>query len=603
MLNGTDESAPDEDDRPSQQNSSHEIDQSYIANRSGGVDVNANEVRIGADAVGRDKIVQTIYNIYGAPPGGEAGQASQTLSDNSPRSAKIFISYKHNVSLDESLALQLHQILITRRHQSFIDQTMPIGVDWAKEIRRQVESADYCIVFLSSESIQSEMLAAEVEFAYRHFNLYGKPIILPVRLAFSDRLPYRLSTYLDHIQYALWRSEADTESVVAALLNAIESSETLLAQGTRSAKTPLGDKIELSNDGSTFSLTRPVDSPLPDFDPRLILEAPGGAVKIRSQFYIERVSDGDLRRQVMGDGTTTTIRAPRQMGKTSLLARGVHAARSTGQHVVYLDFQRINQTYLSSLDSLLRYIADEIVLRLNVDSVLTDKAWSSSRGPQDKLNNLLEQHILPVVKTPILLAMDEVDRLLDAPFKADFFGLLRSWDSTRAYDELWQLLNVALVISTHPHLLIPDISQSPFNIGLRIQLSDFTAAQVGDLNQRHGLPLESDDLPRLMDLLGGHPYLTRQALYTVVDQRLTWPELARFAPIDDGPFGSHLHMYLWQIAEHPNLVDGMREVLRHERCSDEVVRYRLSAAGLVKEVGDRCIPRCGLYTQYFKGKL
>jgi hypothetical protein len=34
------------------------------------------------------------------------------------------------------------------------------------------------------------------------------------------------------------------------------------------------------------------------------------------------------------------------------------------------------------------------------------------------------------------------------------------------------------VISTHPHLPITDVSQSPFNVGLRIQLNDFTKAQV-----------------------------------------------------------------------------------------------------------------------------
>jgi predicted AAA+ superfamily ATPase len=68
----------------------------------------------------------------------------------------------------------------------------------------------------------------------------------------------------------------------------------------------------------------------------------------------------------MADGTTTTIRAPRQMGKTSLLVRGVQDARKMGQQVVYIDLQRVNETYLSSLDGLLRYIADEITQRLNL---------------------------------------------------------------------------------------------------------------------------------------------------------------------------------------------------------------------------------------------
>jgi hypothetical protein len=259
--------------------------------------------------------------------------------------------------------------------------------------------------------------------------------------------------------------------------------------------------------------------------------------------------------------------------------------------------------YLSSLDGLLRYIADEITQRLNLDATIVDRVWASSRGAQDKLSNFLERQVLPAAETPILLAMDEADRLLNVAYKTDFFGLLRAWDSNRAYDEIWQRLNIVLVISTHPHLLITDVSQSPFNVGLRIQLNDFTKAQVAELNRRHGSPLSDRDLENLLELLGGHPYLTRQTLYTVIDQQLSWTDFARQAILDDGPFGSHLRSYLWQLSERPELVKGMQEVLMRERCSDETVRYRLSAAGLVKEMDDRAVARCGLYKQYFGARL
>jgi hypothetical protein len=43
--------------------------------------------------------------------------------------------------------------------------------------------------------------------------------------------------------------------------------------------------------------------------------------------------------------------------------------------------------------------------------------------------------------------------------------------------------------------------------------------------------------------------------------------------------------------------------LARERCSDDAVLYRLNAAGLVREVGDRAVPRCELYAQYFGAKL
>jgi serine/threonine protein kinase len=517
--------------------------------------------------------------------------------------ARVFISYKPNAEPDETFAMHLHQALHERGHHPFVDpKGNPIDVEWAREIQQQVENCDYLIALLSAESANSEMVATEIEYAQQHQDTHGRPAILPVRLAYPEKLPYRLTTYLDQLQHVNWRSEEDTEEVVATLLSAIEGTRTLPHDVYNNPTLP-GSRLEISNDGRTLNFGQLVETPLPSFDPRAILETPSGTVKLKSQLYIEREGDESLRRQVSGAGTTTTIRGPRQMGKTSLLVRGVHEARRHGQPVVYIDMQRVNQSYLASLDGLLRYFADEIAMRLSVDAAGVDRIWSSSRGAQDKLNTFLEMQVLPTVDTPILLAVDEADRLLDVPFKTDFFGLVRAWDSNRAYDELWENLNIVLVISTHPHLLITDVSQSPFNVGLRIQLNDFDESQVEDLNRRHGLAVSPRDLPRLYDLLGGHPYLTRQAMYTLIDRKMTWAEFADMAPTDDGPFGSHLRSYLWQLSTRPDLVAGMLQVLRQGRCDDEQVLYRLSAAGLVKELGERCIPRCGLYAEYFGAKL
>lgn len=62
------------------------------------------------------------------------------------------------------------------------------------------------------------------------------------------------------------------------------------------------------------------------FNPQFLegLYQPSGAVKLRDKFYIERDADALLKHQVMTWGSMTTIRAPRQTGKSSLLIRGLH---------------------------------------------------------------------------------------------------------------------------------------------------------------------------------------------------------------------------------------------------------------------------------------
>lgn len=46
-------------------------------------------------------------------------------------------------------------------------------------------------------------------------------------------------------------------------------------------------------------------------------------------------------------------------------------------------------------------------------------------------------------------------------------------------------------------------------MGEILNLEDFTPAQVAELNRRHDNPLTNEEERRLVEVLGGHPYLTR----------------------------------------------------------------------------------------------
>jgi len=170
-------------------------------------------------------------------------------------------------------------------------------------------------------------------------------------------------------------------------------------------------------------------------------------------------------------------------------------------------------------------------------------------------------------------------------------------------DDLWAKLSIVMVISTEPYLLITDANQSPFNVGLKIYLEDFDDAQVRDLNRRHGSPVKERDIPRFLRLLGGQPYLCRKALYTMVDEGVAWLDLERVAANDDGPFGDHLRRNSWLLRDEPQLRESLKEVIDHERCSDDRAFFRLLRAGLVKGRGQVCACRCDLYRMYFEGKL
>ncbi len=335
------------------------------------------------------------------------------------------------------------------------------------------------------------------------------------------------------------------------------------------------------------------------FEPWIALEPPAGAMRPESPFYIERTADSQLVRQLASVGSTTTIQAGRQTGKTSLLMHAIHSSHQEGKKVVYLDFQLVDDSSQGDLASFLRLLSEAIAEQLDLDWGVVDGCWESVRNPTQTFNRFLQREVLQRLDQEILLAIDEADTLLDTDYRKHFFALLRAWDSRRAFDPSWRKLSLVMVISTHPYLLIDDVNLSPFNVGLTIQLKDFNKEQVADLNQRHGSPLKLDEISTLMNLLGGHPYLVRQAYYTLVSEDLSLPDLLAAAGSPDGPFGKHLLFYDHSLKKNPSMRAAFQQVLQEQKTPDESLLERLSAVGLIQRQEGRWKARCGLYEQFF----
>lgn len=361
----------------------------------------------------------------------------------------------------------------------------------------------------------------------------------------------------------------------------------------------------ISEDGRPILNNTPWQQPLSEFDPHFLeLDDPSGAVKLSDRLYIEREADARLKRQLTRAGSTTVIRSPRQTGKTSLLMRGIHYVREQRQKVVFVNFQGWDREFFASMDTLLREVAQYVRDELELRPELLEQAWLGERGAAQKLRWFLETEVLSALDKPMVIAMDEADSLrLKTTFYDDFFGMLRSWHDLRAFRNCWNKLNLVLVVSTEPDMLIKEVHQSPFNVGLELELADFNIDQVRDLNRRHGSPVQERDLTSLMNLLSGHPYLTRLALYTMVIDRVTWAELARNSHTESSPFSRHLRYQYRIIHDQPDLKKALKEIIRGHDCSDEVSRFRLLQSGLVKENNNGYTCRCELYKSYFRDHL
>jgi hypothetical protein len=542
-------------------------------------------------------VPKTVSQAQLASPLASDTSLSQLQQSPEPMSsgtrARLFISYKRGVKPDQPLAEALFREL-SQDHDVFIDQTMAVGTRWAERIEAEIRQADFLISLLSAHAVQSEMVVGEIETAHRLSKLQGKPQLLPVRAAFQVPFAYPLSAYLNGINWAVWDSPADIDRLLQELRQAIAGGN--LAIHTEASKPDQAQAVAPSASALPFPFPA---AQIPTLEP------PEGTMAAESQFYVERADDYKALSAIQRPGVTITIKAPRQMGKSSLLIRIVDAAMQAEKRVVFLDFQLLDHMALTDADRFLRQFCQEITHQVELDSRV-EEFWRKDVSSIQRCTDYLQMYVLKALKSPLLLAMDEVDRMFDTDFGSDFFSMLRSWHNKRALPttRVWRQLDLALVTATEPYHLIANLNQSPFNVGEVITLTDFTLEQVAALNQKHGEPLNASQERQLMDWLAGHPYLVRKALYLVASGQLTVEHLFARASDDRGPFGDHLRYHLFRINDRPDLIQGLRQVLQTQTCPDQRVMRLLSAAGLVyRDDKQAVVPRCRLYAEYFREQL
>ncbi len=523
-----------------------------------------------------------------------AGAEQVTVARTSAR-ARLYISYMRDEPSDAQLASSLFSYFQQAGYTVLNAQpSNSLEPDWAKRIDGDIQQADFIIALLSEKSVKSEMVQEEVKIAHRTGeSASGRPAILPVKLDNTVRYVYPLDKYLAHLSWAAWTPGGDVASLGDILVQAINDGALPFSRSQE-------EHLQ-----SSFVNIDPAP-PVRTFPP----EVPGGAMLVDSPYYVERESDTATMRIVeqetatinLRQGVTIHIKAPRQMGKSSLLRRVVARASHWGKKTVFMDFQQFGPRVLEDAETFYYQFCAWLTDELDLDDRL-DEFWNPRRGLNQRCTRYLQKYVLKEIGGPLLLAIDEADALLGCDFTSDFFGMLRSWHNNR--DRLpWKHLDLLLVISTAPYLLIENKNQSPFNVGETIELRDFNLQELENLNQRYGQIFQAQELNELHELLSGQPYLTRKAFYLVSEGRVSTAELFSQRRPEEGPFADHLRYHYYRIHNHSALMGAMEQIILHNKCDDTDLFFRLRAAGLVKrDANNKVVPRCRLYEYYFSDRL
>jgi hypothetical protein len=335
-----------------------------------------------------------------------------------------------------------------------------------------------------------------------------------------------------------------------------------------------------------------------------VLEEPTGFVPIGSPLYLQPKALESCVKVLMGRTPLLRIKAPRKFGKTSLVERLLRWGEKNGYDVVRFDFQTIDEACFTDLHQLLKELCREICRELEIDPQF--EAHWQEQSAINACNHYFTDYLLKQLEKPVLLGLDNVDRLFDYPQAHNFFGLLRSWNEEAKRATAWTKLKCIVTYSTGVYIKL-DLNQSPFNVGQDVTLEPFSASQVKELAMKHGLARLKDDVQQLMKMLNGQPYLVRLVLYHLADRSIELSELLRSASAPH----SVLQPYLqgtWERLnrESPILKEEILTVLqqlgqsqRPAKLTDEA-RCKLEGMGLIRHDSYEIEWSCDLYRQYFQ---
>ncbi len=332
-------------------------------------------------------------------------------------------------------------------------------------------------------------------------------------------------------------------------------------------------------------------------------ELPQGPIELGSRFYVERPPiESECYQEILKPGALIRIKAPGDMGKSSLIGRILDRASQEGYHTVYLNFQLADSNFFSELDPFLKWFCLSVGDKLQLSDRLSSY-WKDMYGIKRRCHKYFEKYLLEKIYRPVVLVIDEVNYVFSHPVANDFFALLRAWhEQAKSLQNsgVWKKLRLVLSHSTEAYL-IQDINQSPFNVGLAIDLREFLPEEVKDLATRHRLSLDDLEIEQLMVMVGGHPYLLQIALYYLASKKMTLSQLLQLAPTEAGPYSSHLRRHLRNLEQQPELMKAFKTVMEENTAVrlNSVERFKLHSMGLVRMERNKVRLRCELYRQYF----
>lgn len=243
-------------------------------------------------------------------------------------------------------------------------------------------------------------------------------------------------------------------------------------------------------------------------DPYFIV---GGTLTRHATSYVERRADSELLAALLADEYCYVLDT-RQVGKSSLIVRAAQRLSEAGCLTAFLDLSTFGDA--PTEEQWYGKLLADLVRALDMEDE-ADAFWEANARYSGAQRWFLAVRdlLLPGLSAPMVVFVDEIEAVRKLPFSSDgFFAMIRAFHNLRATEPGAARLTFCLAGVATPADLIRDPRTTPFNIGRRITLRDFTPEEMLPLAQGlHGTPAQQEaQLRRIGEWTSGHPYLTQR---------------------------------------------------------------------------------------------
>ncbi|MFO0573430.1 MAG: AAA-like domain-containing protein [Polyangia bacterium] len=312
---------------------------------------------------------------------------------------------------------------------------------------------------------------------------------------------------------------------------------------------------------------------------------------IPPELYIPREADRQLRSVLNDMGRPGYVLVARQMGKTNLILHAKREMEDENNIFVYVDLTN----RLPTLKDCFRNIID---IALESHGELDGKVGQEIRSrraaydhPAHKEHEMDLRCLLRAISGKLVIILDEIDALTSQDYSDQLFAQIRStFFSSRVNFSEFHRLTYVLSGVAEPTEIIKNPKISPFNIGLKIYLEDFSYDEYRNFVAKASLKISISAIDRIFSWANGNPRMTWDICSAVEDSLLGGKEITTEV-VDEIVHKLYLENFDLPPIDHiRTLVENDRTIrnavmeMRYGKGNEisDAVRTRLYLAGITK---------------------